>query len=155
MVGVALISIVLGVTRGVGRLGRLSREFRRRARIAAWEERGWRQGLIGRLASEAEARRNWAVLRPKDRDLADQWAMEASDCSRQVREVLEIVAHHARLRRKYVRAAARPWEPVAPDPPEPRETLVWHCVALPKEPLPPGERWYAEDSGPNPDRSGR
>lgn len=31
----------------------------------------------------------------------------------------EWVAHHAALRRKYEDAAARPWNAVAPDPPEP------------------------------------
>jgi hypothetical protein len=65
--------------------------------------------------------------------------------SRQVREARAIFAYHGRLRQKYERAAARPWEPVAPDPSEPRETFRWTCGfdTLPKKPLPRGKRWYS------------
>jgi hypothetical protein len=146
MVAVALNCISMGVTREVRRLGRQSLEYRRRAVTAAREQRGWRQAMIGRVASEVEAQRLVAVLRTKDQDLADLWVLEASVWSRAVSEVREVVAFHARLRQKYQRAASRPWEPVEPDPPEPRETHVWQCVRTPKEPLPPGQRWYVEDA---------
>jgi hypothetical protein len=146
MIAVALASVVLGVTREVSRLGTLAREYRRKALVSAREERQWRRGLVARVASEAEARRLSAALRPRDRDLADLWELEALDWSEHVGEVRAILAHHSRMRHKYERAASRPWEPVAPDPPEPHERPYWGCVATPKEPLPPGERWYSEDA---------
>lgn len=146
MVVVALVAVAIGATLEVKRLGRLSREYRRRAVTSAREERMWRREAKGEVASELEARCLSDALRAKDQDLADLWAEQASASACEIREVGEILNHHARLRRKYERAASRPWEPVAPDPPEPHLTPVWNCVRLPKEPLPPGERWYAEQA---------
>lgn len=37
-----------------------------------------------------------------------------------LRAVVELIDHHARLKRKYERASSRPWVSVSPDPPEPR-----------------------------------
>ena len=116
--------------------------------LAGRELREWRATLVARTASEAEARQRSAALRARDPDLAKEWSAEASGCAREIREAREFVAHFAGLNRKYRRAASRPWEAVAPDPPEPRHIHVWRCTPLPKEPLPPGERWYspAEDA---------
>lgn len=146
MVGVALISVAMGVTREVRRLGRLSRQYQRKAREVIREGRLWRTGLAGSVTNEAEARHLSIVLRTKDQDLADLWGIEVSVCSLQVRELREILTHYEKLRQKYVRAASRPWEAVPPDPREPTQSLIWHCVPLPKEPLPTGERWYAEEA---------
>ena len=98
------------------------------------------------MESEAEARCICAALRPRDPDLADEWNFEVANRVLEIREAREFASHFAILRRKYERAASRPWEPVAPDPREPRHVHIWRCTPLPKEPLPPGERWYAEDS---------
>lgn len=38
------------------------------------------------------------------------------------------VPYHAALKRKYLRAAARPWETVDPDPRDPGEDLVWQSM---------------------------
>ncbi len=146
MVVVASVAVAIGATLEFKRLGRLSRDYHRRALTSAREERMWRRGSSGREASELEARRLSVALRSKDRVLADLWAEETSTRARENREVREIFNHHARLRRMYERAASYPWEPVAPDPPEPHLTPVWNCVRLPKEPLPPGKRWYAEEA---------
>lgn len=35
-------------------------------------------------------------------------------------DLLSLIRYHTELRTKYERAAARPWLPVEPDPPEPR-----------------------------------
>lgn len=47
-----------------------------------------------------------------------------------------IVAYHAALGRKYRRAAARPWEVVAPDPPEPPIPQLVFPVEAPSKPSP-------------------
>jgi hypothetical protein len=148
MAAVALAAVVMGVAREARRLSILSREYRRKALLSAREERQWRQGLAKRREYEAEAWRLAAALRPRDRELAEWWAREASERAEGVAVVRATLAHHAVLRRKYEHAASRPWEPVAPDPPEPREPAFRGCVQPPKEPLPPGQRWYsaAEDA---------
>jgi hypothetical protein len=143
MCAVASFAILMGVAREVGRLRRLSQGYARRAVLAGREERGWRQALILRIASEADARQRSIALRAKDQDLAAEWAVEASICAEEVVEVRSVLAHFVGLHQKYQRAASRPWDVVAPDPPEPRPKLVWRCVLLPNEPLPPGQRWYA------------
>ena len=146
MLAIALISVLMGLTREVGRLRRRSRESARQAVLSGRELRQWRRALIDRTAAGAEARRLAAASRARDPDLAEEWASEASACAREVGEAREFIAHFAGLHRKHRRAASWPWEAIAPDPPAPRQTLVWRCVALPKEPLPPGERWYAEQA---------
>jgi hypothetical protein len=146
MLFVALVSVLMGLTREVTRLRRLSREYSRKAVLAVREEREWRGELFGSKADEAEARRLSIVLRAKDQELADLWASKVPIYQREVREARAILAHQVGLRRKYERAASCPWEPVAPDPAEPRKTFRWTCGfdTLPKEPLPPGKRWYSD-----------
>ena len=146
MVAVAIVAVVMGATIEAKRFGRLSRQYQRKAIASAREERLWHRALRGGMASEVEAQQLSAVLRAKDQDLADLWAEAASESSGAVRGVREIVAHHARLRRKYEHAASRPWESVAPDPREPPLPFIWNCVTLPKEPLPPGKRWYTQEA---------
>jgi hypothetical protein len=149
MLAVASLAILMGVTREVSRLRRLSQGYTRKAVLAGREERGWRRALIDRMVSEADARQRSVTLRAKDQDLAAEWAVEASICAEEVVEVRSVLAHFVGVHQKYQRAASRPWDMVAPDPPEPRPKLVWRCVLLPKEPLPPGQRWYSpsEEAG--------
>jgi hypothetical protein len=143
ILAVASLAILMGVTREVSRLRRLSQGYARRAVLAGREERGWRQALIDRIASEADARQRSIALLAKDPDLAGEWALEASTCAEEVEETRAILAHFVALHQKYQRAASHPWDTVAPDPPEPREKLHWRCVPIPKQPLPQGQRWYS------------
>ena len=79
MAAVAIIGIVLGTIREVWRLVRHSREYDRKARLAAREERQWRRSLVGYVESEAKARRISADLRVKDPYLAWEWNFEAAN----------------------------------------------------------------------------
>lgn len=40
------------------------------------------------------------------------------------------VGYHADLKRKYIRAASRPWEAVTPDPKDPGEDLLWESMMV-------------------------
>ena len=41
------------------------------------------------------------------------------------------VEYHAQLKRKYLRAANRPWQSVTPDPKDPGEDLLWESLTVP------------------------
>jgi hypothetical protein len=77
MIAIALTAVAMAATIETRRLCRLSREYRRKAVLAAREERGWLRDLAGRRESEADARRLAVTLRPRDGDLADLWGVEA------------------------------------------------------------------------------
>jgi hypothetical protein len=74
---IALTAVAMAATIETRRLCRLSREYRRKAVLAARKERWWLRDLAGRRESEADARRLAVTLRPRDGDLSDLWEMEA------------------------------------------------------------------------------
>jgi hypothetical protein len=88
-------------------LGRREREARKeqqeRLQLAASLDRQAEDQV--RMPQFRESAKNAASVAEYHRRLADRRRHEAD--------------HYARLRGKYERAAARPWLPVGPDPPEP------------------------------------
>jgi hypothetical protein len=92
MAVVAVLAVLLGAGAEVVRLARLAEDYRQRAKYFV----------------AAEDVRNLTVAAER---MVDPGAARKPD---------RIAAHYAQLRRRYERAAARPWLPVAPDPPEPK-----------------------------------
>jgi hypothetical protein len=68
-----------------------------------------------RFGNQALRRRNLAISLHNVRRAA--WQIEVS--GRRLGHFRAIADHYASLRKKYERAATRPWEKVPPDPPEP------------------------------------
>jgi hypothetical protein len=89
-------------------LFRRAREYRHQAFGHALIERNW--------VEEAEALSpggpKWTTLL--------QRGYPADYMQRKVARARRFVLHEAQLKRKYERAASRPWLPVAPDPPDPK-----------------------------------
>ena len=123
MASVALIAVVLGV--GSRQL------YARRA--------DFMKDAAHHARREAEEQRNVATFdrgrREGSTNANDPYILKLERSSR-VR-----LAHHAELKRKYLRAAARPWEPVPPDPPDVGESLLWDALLMPTPDF-PSSRMY-------------
>lgn len=113
MTGVALIAVVLGV--GSRRL------FARRAdfiKDAAYHAR-----------REAEEQRVVAFFDQRQREGTTNTAVPDNPKVEQASRLR--LTYHSELKRKYLRAATHPWEPVPPDPPDPGDSLMWDAIFMP------------------------
>jgi hypothetical protein len=97
MVAVAILAVVLGTVEGLRRRRVL---FERRARIFA-----------RKASDEIMAEQNYRMTRRGSKFGYDPRTTTAHS---------ELAEHYWALQEKYDQAAARPWLPVEPDPPEPR-----------------------------------
>ena len=129
---------VLGVTLGGEVMWRRWRDF---ARVAAFhaneaaKQSGWATSYdnsaqanrdtartFRRVASNLRSDR-FSLQTPKAQeylDMADELLAQAFQGARKAKLARQLATYHAELKKKYERAAARPWEFVAPDPPIPR-----------------------------------
>jgi hypothetical protein len=98
MLTVAGLAVVLGVTVG---LWRRTESFKRTARGHSREAQGYADVAWGLV----RMRNLDGTVDPATARLAEQYG--------------RLYDYHRRLKEKYERAAARPWLPVAPDPPSP------------------------------------
>lgn len=46
------------------------------------------------------------------------------------------VDHHSQMKRRYFKAASRPWRAVSPDPKDPGTELIWEALTIPESELP-------------------
>ena len=116
MLAVAILALLLGGIEAV-KLNRLAGAYRKRAAYYAGAETQARKAVqfwtanAARCRSRSETAHNFAG-RLAFRGTAALSEKDARDCT-------ILAEHNARLRHKWERAAARPWLPVAPDPPPP------------------------------------
>jgi hypothetical protein len=132
---VAVVAVVLGSGIEAARLGRLARAYRQQAarherlrvRCSHLGEETIDRFLFGvhhRPPSEVrrpglDDARGRFTLTVEDYD--PDWVSEygRAEVAYEIRGWGREAIRHARLKEKYLRAAARPWLPVEPDPPEP------------------------------------
>jgi hypothetical protein len=88
------------------------------AQVAAQNE----AGAEGLRASAAAAHGDGTINEEMRSSFADTFAAAARKERAGERRYRALARYHVELRRKYERAARYPWLPVAPDPPEPRDT---------------------------------
>jgi hypothetical protein len=115
MVGVAVAAVLIGGGIEVARLNRLRASHLYDAAYHARRE----VEELRNLANFDRGRRGGAA-NANDRQIL---LMERASRLR--------VAYHAELKRKYVKAANRPWESVAPDPKDLGEDLLWESMKIP------------------------
>jgi hypothetical protein len=120
--GVSLAAAIMG-----SRLTRRAERFRQNARLLLALERNTRRALDMQLqiADSHKYVRDMNVKSLRDAGHSQPWR-GASQYDRTVAEIeqqaevsREFVHYYSQLKQKYERAAFRPWEPVAPDPPMP------------------------------------
>ncbi len=139
MVAVAVLALILGGSLEAIRLKRYRDECLTRAATHAESERYSRgmEHMAREMAETAESflaiLQRWTVSRGsflrmttiireaerKRAELAEQQKRSAADERGQEARYAEYAAYHEALKRKYLRAAARPWQSVEPDPPPP------------------------------------
>lgn len=107
MAGVALIAVVLGV--GSRQLYARRADF---IKDAAYHAK--REAEEYRIVAGFDQCRREGTINTNDPDIPKY---ERASRLR--------LAYHAELKRKYLRAAAHPWESVPPDPSDPGEFLLW------------------------------
>jgi tetratricopeptide (TPR) repeat protein len=86
-----------------------------------WSSPGVLSRLLGFKGEPglAEIHSNLAEIHSKQAEREKDLAIQGRD---QATKYAEAAAYHAALKRKYLRAASRPWLPVEPDPPPPDPT---------------------------------
>jgi hypothetical protein len=155
MILVAIVAVSLtGIITAV-RLKRRADYFRQRAAYFAASERFSRQMLgveVWHLTVFARMRESNARevrlskhLSPELSKVRDERTShlqnEHDELARSVEYYRDVAAHEARMKQKYDRAASRPWESVAPDPPPPTyPTRESTPPGDPDNPKPPGKR---------------
>ncbi len=126
MVGVAVVGIVMGGAISFVRLKRRHDSFLFLAQFHGEREQYWRREepemiesirLAERVAKQAEDRQQ-----SRDDSQSEAECLKAGVAERRriAAHVARLIAYNATLARKYELAAAYPWLPVEPDPPEPR-----------------------------------
>jgi hypothetical protein len=113
MIAVALVGGLFAAVVEVRRLSKVSLKYRRQAELFRLEEDSHR-----RSASRLEALRH-AVAVQASIETAVR-AKKLEELGSDLEEMGRQGRHLAALRRKYERAASRPWEPLPPDPPPPK-----------------------------------
>ena len=110
MVAVLVAFLGIGAYAGARLVGQRANRFRQRAQFHARRTTMFQDSIRSktRAADDCEAYGGDRMLR-----IAAEYRAEVTLCE-------QLADHHGRLRRKYEDAAARPWLPVAADPPEPR-----------------------------------
>jgi hypothetical protein len=87
------------------RMARFHQEYSQASLIHGESEKYYGLQLKNLALSEFAA----SVSPERRRELMDGWTSRARDRAN----------YHAEMKRKYERAASRPWDPLEPDPPEP------------------------------------
>jgi hypothetical protein len=164
MILVAIVAVSLAGTVLTVRLKRRAERFSQRATVfAEWEDysRTMLAVDVQRLTSIAHSRElNAEILRNSDRfspefrelvkkmmSLLKNDEMSLDDLARDIQYHRACRAHEAQMRQKYERAARRPWERVAPDPPAPAYPARKRASPVsPASPDPP-----AQERGPSRD----
>ena len=136
MILVAIVGVALGGTILAARLKRRAELFQTQATFFGSLEKFYQRSRDLHLKSlesalefqkkTAELMRETEQIRPGASDLIDQLKSELGikdDRAESLEETIELerkqISYFSLMRRKYQRAASRPWEPVTPDPPLP------------------------------------
>src|SRR5262245_34735035 len=116
MIAVAVGCVLLGIGVEAGRLYRVSQEYQTRAAFLRLEEGSLRaqQAILSKTIAAQDATGGDRALACGDAlgELTEELRIKAGATHRRLGYVTS-------MRRKYERAASRPWHPVSPDPPEP------------------------------------
>ena len=122
IVGVSLAGLMMG-----SRFTRRAQRFRQQVQLFQALERNTRRILdlqVQTIESHKYVRDMNIDIVQKMSQLepwrgAAQYDQNIAQIEREARLARELVSHYSRLKQKYERAAFRPWERVAPDPPTP------------------------------------
>jgi hypothetical protein len=109
LIVVAILGLVAGGYASVRTVSQRANRFRQRAQFHARRAAMFQKSIVSkeRAARDCEAYGGERMLQV------------ARDYRAEVKLCMKLADYHARLIPKYERAAAYPWLPVAPDPPEP------------------------------------
>jgi hypothetical protein len=122
MIAVAVAALVLALGIEATRLRRVSAQYRQKAEGLALDEENLRANAARQtgLLQSVEAQYRLAKASGPGADQKALMRQALGQLSEDAKGLHRQLDHVAALRRKYERAASRPWEAVAPDVPEPR-----------------------------------
>lgn len=131
MIAVAIAATLMGGSIAAMRMSRLAEEYRQKAALNAGQEKqssvfsgifeDHSREIIKSLGDYKTIDNEIFILLGRNRESAIASATEdAAEATELAMRGRRRAAYFARLKRKYLRAASHPWEPVPPDPPVPQ-----------------------------------